>query len=140
MTRDRRPDGLPALGLIDLRTGDAQPVEGSLITRSAGSIPADWVAFSSDGEVLYWQSGDLEKTLYRANRDGTDVRRLLEVEAESISWSPNFELVAYTSVDPAAGTATLRVSRIDGSDPRDLASAAPGVNTSTLSFAWRPQK
>lgn len=139
VTRGQRADGLPGLGVIDLRTGEARPIEGSLITYGSDHIPPEWVTFSRDGEWVYWVGGD--NAGYRARLDGSGLEKVIELDEPGFTWSPDHELASYvgTNDDGVTRTSTLYILRPDGSrrviDERSTSGV--GVTTVPRAAAWR---
>jgi hypothetical protein len=138
LTRGDRQDGLPGLGVLDLRIGAATPIPNSLITYGSDHIPQTWVTFSSDGQFVYWVGGD--NAGYRARLDGTGLERVLELDEPAFSWSPDLRLIAYHDFDTTAGKATLVVANADGSARREIDTAMEeNGSLSGFPYAWRPR-
>lgn len=137
-----RVAGLPGLGVVDLRTGDARPIANSPITYRSDYIPVQGVRFSGDGQSVYWVGGD--NAGYRARIDGTGLTRLVEAPNALRGWfefSPDLSMVAYYEfADRATGGdgMTLRVARADGTNARDIKVRLPQSEGFSLSSAWRP--
>jgi hypothetical protein len=140
LTVGQRADGLPGLGVLDLRSGKARPIQDSLITYPGEGIPPDWVRFSADGQSLYWVGGD--GAGYRARIDGAELTRLLEAGGVGgFDFSPDFAVVAYDEFgqDPSGDVrVTLRAVSSDGSAPLQIDTRTDPSQGIPFPYAWRP--
>jgi Tol biopolymer transport system component len=112
-------------------------VEGAVIGNPSELkwIPPEKVAFSVDGDYLYWvdvvaKSGQegLSGTIYRAKADGSELTQLAVLTAGVYTFSPDRTKILYSDGN------TLWVAGVDGGDSRLLVEQVggwpPGV--------WRP--
>jgi len=134
---------VPGLGVLDLSSGEAMPIEGSLITYGSDHIPQEWVTFSEDGEDVYWVGGD--GVGYRAKMDGTSLTELISgLDTFDFSWSSDHQKIFYVQQVIGQGTSgssyALYVAEGDGSNPRlvEQAEDAASESMSFSSAAWRP--
>jgi DNA-binding CsgD family transcriptional regulator len=141
VTRDQRADGLPGLGMLDLRTGKAAPIAGSQI-ESHGNDTRNWVSFSQDGTYVYWEAGD--KAGYRAKIDGSGLTKLFELDEVGFEWSSDHQKIAYThgELNGADYTNGLFVADGDGTGQRPISTETNPftevVVYSLIRSAWRP--
>jgi eukaryotic-like serine/threonine-protein kinase len=107
------PPGKPmAAGLWALPIPGGQPHRlGEILTSDA--------AWSPDGSQVAYTLG---KDLYRADRDGSNVRKLATVPGTAFwpRWSPDGGRIRFTSGDSALNVRTLFEVRTDGGDMRRL--------------------
>jgi len=121
----------PGLGILDLTSLQFTPVVDSVIGYPSEFIPQSQLAFSSDGSQIYWadQGGWAPRATYKANIDGTGLKKIGEVPGWFVGFSPDLTRMLYF---PSSGTpGGLWLANIDGSDPRLVVEKASDA-------VWRP--
>jgi len=121
----------PGLGLLDLLSLQFTPIVDSVIGFPSEFIPHSQLAFSSDGSQIYWadQGGWAPRATYKANIDGTGLKKMGGVPGWFVGFSPDLTRMLYF---PSSGTpGGLWVANIDGSDARLVAEKASDA-------VWRP--
>ena len=120
------------LGLLD-EAGEVTEIEEARVAAVNGTVPPWAVAFSEDGEYLYWLGAD--NGVYRANSDGTGREKLADVDAATIAFAPDGGWVAYNEVEDDGVTLVLR-DLASGKSSR-LESRPMGDQGALYAFAWR---
>lgn len=137
LTIGQREDGLPGLGVIDLKTGDGGPIPGSLITYGSDYIPNQFLTFTNDGDYIMWNDGD--GAAYRARIDGSGLEKLFELDAIAADWSEGASAVAYSDFDDEERVVRLLVTTSDGAATYQIDEKPFGESsTSSFRFDWRP--
>ncbi len=132
------PDAGDRLFFADADGSNERPLldRGRPLVHASWATPAwapdgQWVAFVAD-------EGD-DQTLYVADADGTDVRRVGPIAFEApFHWAPDGRHLAY--VGDAHGVTALYVAAVDGSVPQPLADLDSGSVDEALhaDLAWSP--
>jgi Tol biopolymer transport system component len=126
------------LAMLNLSSLQLSPIAGSSIGYGSDFIPQDSLAFSRDGSDIYWvDRTDAPETIYKANRDGSGLVKLLEPPGWFGGFSPDLRSILYyvyhRPEDANKLPNGLWASNIDGSDARFLA------EQEQVSWAaWRP--
>ncbi len=124
------------LAILNLSDLQSTPIARSVIGYPSDFIPQNQVAFSPDGSEVYWADrGSAPETIYKANRDGSGLTKVLELPGWFGGFSPDLTRVLYwihRRLEAGNGWANeLWVANIDGSDARLLAEEVSWA-------AWRP--
>lgn len=123
------------LAVVD-RGGETTVIAGSNIGYPGEFIPRGQVWFSEDGLRLNWMNAQPVE-FYSARLDGTDVRKLGEVDLHTARPSPDLRSVAFNMTSD--GTVDLVVSDIDGGSRAVVATIeSSGSIQAQLAIAWRP--
>lgn len=134
--RERRPDGLPSLAIMDLHSGAWRPIPESLIAYGSEYIPWSFVRFSADGHTLYWISDATATFAFDLTREDAQVESLLEWK-QPVAFAPDARFVTHQAVEDSA--LVLYLARGDGAGRREIARAASSPAAIPLfSVAWRP--
>ncbi len=135
LPKERRPDGLPSLAVLDLRTGSSRPIPNSVITYGSDHIPRGFVKFTTDGRALYWVSDVTEVFRYDLTDEAAQVEALGGREFVQLAPDPRF--VVHQAIE--GSTVILYVARADGTGLREIARVrASPRGAAFFSVAWRP--
>lgn len=127
------------IAMLDLQSSQWNPIEGSIIRFGSDFIPSGAVKFSADSSQLYWVDNH-PATVYRANSDGTGVKKMAVVPSSGAALSPDFTMMAYNVIDdqPDSGTITLYIANIDGTHLREIDGKTLGPVGIPFAGAWSP--
>jgi len=125
--------------IIDLQTGASEQISDF----PAGYIHAlSWNA--AGNQLLFGHSeatGRQVDTLYRINRDGSDLTLLLDqfIDFIRMKWSPDGRYIAYTTSTPSSPV-TIHLLDIDAAQSRELLPphSSGNPNRGVRDFDWSP--
>lgn len=125
------------LEIVDLRSGERRPIEGSSINFPGHQIPQPNVQFSPDGATLFWVDVDIEPTTVNSADVETGEMALVSSIDGAVfaAVSPDGSRIAYATYDTATQTNSVYVANADGSGEVFLGADGDGT---MLNWAWRP--
>jgi Tol biopolymer transport system component len=122
-------------------------VDGSQDVKVSGDGHAGDPTWSADGERLAFIrtevpiSGPVFGEIYTVNADGSDLKRLTEIDREAGKadmlpiWSPDGSMIAHLHAENRQ--VSLRVMRADGSDAKDIFTGEQRINE-YFPMIWSP--
>lgn len=109
--------------------------------RPPGDAKYRGLAFSPDGNSVYYVVAGEQVTdgaLYRSSILGGVPEKLRDIDNTQIALAPDGQQFAYVRNDPKAGTSSLVIAQLIGSDERVIASRPIDQSFAWLTPSWSP--